>query len=72
LLIPIRSAGVFWQSSLQRICNQYLNTTDYKCEDGRSPVSESCETISNPDWLSSSETGVKSRNQKLKPQRHSF
>jgi hypothetical protein len=31
---------------------------DYRCEDGRFPVSGSCVTISNPDSLSSSETGV--------------
>jgi hypothetical protein len=31
---------------------------DYRCEDGRFLVSASCVTISNPDSLSSSETGV--------------
>jgi hypothetical protein len=31
---------------------------DYRCEDGRFPVPASCVTISNPDSLSSSETGV--------------
>ncbi len=31
---------------------------DYRFEDGRSPVSASCLTISNPNLLSSSETGV--------------
>jgi hypothetical protein len=33
-------------------------TIDYKCEDGRFPLSASCVTILNPDSLSSSETGV--------------
>jgi hypothetical protein len=31
---------------------------DYRCEDGRFPLSVSCVTISNLDLLSSSETGV--------------
>jgi hypothetical protein len=31
---------------------------DYRCEYGRFPVSASCVTISNPDLLSSRETGV--------------
>jgi hypothetical protein len=31
---------------------------DYRCEDGKFPVSASCVPISNPDSLSSSETGV--------------
>ncbi len=29
---------------------------DYRCEDGRFPVSASCVTISNPDSLSNGET----------------
>jgi hypothetical protein len=39
---------------------QYTNPKpiDYRCEDGRFPVSGSCLTISNPDLLPSSETGV--------------
>ncbi len=32
--------------------------SDYRCEDGRFPVSSSCATIPNPDSLPSSETGV--------------
>ncbi len=35
-----------------------IHPIDYRCEDGRSPVSTSCVTISNPDSHSSSETGV--------------
>jgi hypothetical protein len=35
-------------------------TIDYRWEDGRFPVSASCKTISNPVWLSRSETGVHS------------
>jgi hypothetical protein len=35
-----------------------LGTIDYRCQDGRSPVSVGCVTIRNPDSLSSSETGV--------------
>ncbi len=35
-----------------------LKGIDYGCEDGRFSVSASCVTISNPDSLSSSETGV--------------
>jgi hypothetical protein len=34
------------------------NLIDYGCEDGRFPVFASCVAISNPDSLSSSETGV--------------
>ncbi len=31
---------------------------DYRCEDGRFPMSASCVTISNPDSLSSNASGV--------------
>ncbi len=34
------------------------STIDYRCEDGSFLVSASCGTISDPEWLSSSETGV--------------
>jgi hypothetical protein len=40
--------------------------TDYGCEDGRFPVSESCVTISNPNLLSSTEKGGQSWKKKLK------
>jgi hypothetical protein len=36
-------------------------TMNHRREDGRSPVSASCVIISNPDWLSSSETEVNPR-----------
>jgi hypothetical protein len=39
---------------------------DYKCEDSRFLVSTSRVTLSNPNLLSSSETGAKSWNKKLK------
>jgi hypothetical protein len=39
------------------LLDQY-GITDNRCEDGPFPVSASCVTISNPDSLSSSETGV--------------
>jgi hypothetical protein len=35
-----------------------LESIDYRCEDGRFPVSASCVVISNPRSLASSETGV--------------
>ncbi len=40
--------------------------TGYRCEDGRFPASANCLTISNPESLSSSKKGVKSRNKTLK------
>jgi hypothetical protein len=36
----------------------YGKTIDYRCEDGRFPVSTTCVTISNTDMLFSSETEV--------------
>jgi hypothetical protein len=38
--------------------NRALRCMDYRCEGGRFLVSGNCVTISNPDLLSSSETGV--------------
>jgi hypothetical protein len=43
-----------------------ITTIDYRCEEGNYPVPSSCLTISNPDLLSSSETGVNSEIKKLK------
>ncbi len=51
-----------WEMRIWTNCRWLLLTfeyflIDYRCEDGCFPVSASCLTISNPDSLSSSETG---------------
>jgi hypothetical protein len=43
---------------IQNRCGEAQWHIDYRCEDGRFPVSASCVTISNPDSLSSSGKGV--------------
>ncbi len=52
---------VLWRSWPKVRINVFIRLIlpiDYKREDERLPVSASCVTISNPDSLSSSETGV--------------
>ncbi len=57
------SASPLWKQeklllSPQEYTHLAEESIDYRCEDGRFPVSASCVTIANPDSLSSSETGV--------------
>jgi hypothetical protein len=49
-----------WKRGLKKkvLLIAHLYPIDWRCEDGRFPVSASCVTIPNPDSLSSSETGV--------------
>ncbi len=47
-----------WSNRHMKQSDSQLNLTDYRCEDGSFPVSASCVTISNPNSLSSSGTGV--------------
>jgi hypothetical protein len=56
---------IFLRTPLDQIVILFLHTfachgTNFTCEDGHFPVSTSCVKISNPDLLSSSETGVSS------------
>jgi hypothetical protein len=45
-------------SGHNHVYDRRVQHIDYECEDGRFPVPASCVTISNPNLLSSSETGV--------------
>jgi hypothetical protein len=51
-------ATILWSRQKLRLYNLCVQCIDYRCEDGRFPVLASCVTISNPNLLSSSDTGV--------------
>jgi hypothetical protein len=65
-LIHVRWPGTendeerLWQVNEPMRLSPRVANIDYRCEDGRFPVSASCVSISKPDLLSSSETGVNS------------